>query len=39
MAEIKKFLTSKRGITFLALFVTLLLGITIGQHARGKAFP
>ncbi len=30
MAEIKKFLTSKQGITFLALFITLLLGITIG---------
>ena len=30
MADIKKFLTSKQGITFLALFITLLLGITIG---------
>ena len=30
MAEVKKFLTSKQGITFLALFITLLLGITIG---------
>jgi serine protease Do len=26
----KQFLTSKKGITFLALFITLLLGITIG---------
>lgn len=30
MADMKKFLTSKKGITFLALFTTLLLGITIG---------
>ena len=30
MADMKQFLTSKKGITFLALFVTLLLGITIG---------
>ena len=27
---IKQFLTSKKGMTFLALFITLLLGITIG---------
>ncbi len=30
MADIKQFFTSKKGITFLALFTTLLLGITIG---------
>ncbi len=30
MANIKQFFTSKKGITFLALFTTLLLGITIG---------
>ena len=30
MANIKQFFTSKKGITFLALLTTLLLGITIG---------
>lgn len=30
MADMKQFFTSKKGITFLALFTTLLLGITIG---------
>ena len=30
MANMKQFFTSKKGITFLALLTTLLLGITIG---------